>query len=274
MNDSKSVDHLSKREQDEAAQRAPLRSPVIYEVIRQDGEEELSRPLISLWWSGLAAGIALSSSVFAKGSLLAVVPEGAVWAPLVVNFGYPLGFLIVILGRLQLFTENTITVVLPVLADFTRANLQCTARLWAVVLGANLTGTFISALVALHLGLLPANILDASLEIARHFAVRTPGEMLLHGVPAGFLIAALVWLLPTSRANEFWVITVITYFIGLGGMAHVVAGSGEAFLLLLHGEISIMDTALRLILPSLVGNIIGGTFLFTLIAYGQVREEI
>jgi formate/nitrite transporter FocA (FNT family) len=96
----------------------------------------------------------------------------------------------------------------------------------------------------------------------------------LVGMPAGFLIASVAWILPNARGSEFWVILTITYVIALGGFSHVVAGSGEAWLLWLTGHASLFDATCRLILPSLLGNIIGGTGLFTVLAHGQVRREI
>src|SRR5690625_6258320 len=113
------VPALTKKDQDEIHQRVSLRSPLIYEIIRKDGVVELSRPARSLFWSGIAAGLALSLSVYCEGAIFQAL-EGNSWQKLASSFGYSVGFLIVILGRLQLFTENTITVVLPGLADFTR----------------------------------------------------------------------------------------------------------------------------------------------------------
>src|SRR5690606_7339090 len=105
---------LGKVEREQAADLTDVKTSVIYEVIRREGEHELQRSFSALWWSGVTAGLALSTSVLCKGFLAALLPD-APWAPLVSNFGYTLGFLIVILGRMQLFTENTIT---PVLSLF------------------------------------------------------------------------------------------------------------------------------------------------------------
>jgi formate/nitrite transporter FocA (FNT family) len=175
---------------------------------------------------------------------------------------------------LQLFTENTITAVLPLLADRTGRNLYLTARLWAVVFGANLVGTFGFALAATYGGIFPVDQLEPFLEISRHFMAKSPSEMLLHGIPAGFLIAVMVWMIPSAEGAGLWVVTMATYLIALGDLTHVVAGSTEAFLLLVNGEIGIWKTVGGFLVPTFVGNVIGGTVLFTLLAYGQVREEI
>lgn len=250
-----------------------MRSPLIYEAIRREGMEELERPNRSLAWSGFAAGIAMSFSVYGKGAIYEAT-KGASWAELVSNFGYSLGFVIVVLGRLQLFTENTITVVLPLLSEYSWRRLTCTMRLWAIVLTANLLGTFISALCAIKFNILPQSKLETVLAGSSHLQSYSALEVLSYGVPAGFLVAAMVWLMPASRGNEFLVIVSLTYLIGLGGWTHVIAGSTEWFMLALNNSISWNSCLLEGIIPALAGNIIGGTFLFALFSYGQVREEL
>jgi formate/nitrite transporter FocA (FNT family) len=253
--------------------RLRLHSTVVYDTIRRDGEEELRRPLTSLWWSGVGAGLAISSSVVAEGVLHSHLPQ-ADWTVLISSFGYCVGFLIVVLGRLQLFTENTITAILPLLADTTRLRTLQTARLWGVVFLANLVGTAAAAGVSAALGIATDEQLRALIEVSLPLADKTAMETLLSGIPAGFLIAAMVWMLPSSQNFEFWVILVITYVIGIGGFSHVIAGSTEAFLLIFQSRLSVAEGLFGFLLPCLAGNVIGGTLLFALLAYGQVKEEI
>jgi formate/nitrite transporter FocA (FNT family) len=264
---------FSKDELEDIEERLRLRVPLVYQIIRTEGEEELARPFGSLWWSGVAAGLSISMCVIAEGLLLQNLPD-TVWRPLIVNFGYCTGFLIVVLGRLQLFTENTITAVLPVLSKPSGRSIMLTTRLWAVVLSANLVGTFIFALTTRYFGIFTAGQIDGFLLVSRHFMEKSALEMLLHGIPAGFLIAAMVWMIPSARGMEFLVITLITYAIALGNFSHVVAGSAEAFLLLAFGEIGIWKTLGGFLLPAFIGNVLGGTVLFALLAYGQVKEEM
>jgi hypothetical protein len=89
-----------------------LPAPLIYEIVRRMGEEEMERPITSLWWSGVAAGLSISFSLLAQAILQAHLPDSS-WRPPLTSLGYPVGFLIVVLGRQQLFTENTITPVPP-----------------------------------------------------------------------------------------------------------------------------------------------------------------
>lgn len=265
--------NLDEREKDEVEEHLPLRAPMIYEIVRRQGLEELRRPVHSLWWSGLAAGIALSTSVYFESFLHHYLPD-AHWRPLVENFGYSFGFLLVILGRLQLFTENTITVVLPLLIQRNLRALRGVARLWGVVLCANIVGTLLSAAIAVYGGIAEPQHLEAALALARSYVDNTPMEMLLKGIPAGFLVATLVWTLPGSRGNEFWVIVAVTYVIALGGLTHVVAGATEVFMLVFTGEVEPLRSVVAYLLPTLVGNIVGGTMLFSVLAYGQISEEL
>tara|TARA_R110001583_G_C5543167_1_gene399612 strand:- start:106 stop:960 length:855 start_codon:yes stop_codon:yes gene_type:complete len=250
-----------------------LRVPVVYEIVREEGREDLKRPLPSLWWSGVAAGLCISMSVVSEGLLERGLPASD-WRPLVSNFGYCVGFLIVVLGRLQLFTENTITAVIPLLTKPSWHNLTLMARLWSVVFAANLVGTFLFAVAVEHSAIFSPEQTESFLEIFRHFMAKTPSEMLLHGIPAGFLIAAMVWMIPSAKGSEFWVIVMMTYLIALADLAHVVAGSTEAFMLLLAGETSLYQTFVGFMLPALLGNVIGGTLIFSLLVYGQVKDEM
>jgi formate/nitrite transporter FocA (FNT family) len=154
------------------------------------------------------------------------------------SLGYSVGFVIVILGRLQLFTENTITVVLPVLKDCSRLNMQRTARLWGIVFIANMMGSLVFALVATLRRILPPEQLEAALTVSHHLLEYSALRTLLYGIPAGFGVASIVWLMPSAKGSEFWIIVMTTYMIALGGLTHVVAGSTAWFLLALAGDMS------------------------------------
>jgi formate/nitrite transporter FocA (FNT family) len=238
-----------------------------------EGREDLHRPSISLWWSGLAAGISISFSMLAMAILSLYLPD-AQWTPLVASAGYSVGFLIVVLSRQQLFTENTITVVLPLLANFSKRNFYLTGRMWAIVFTANLTGTLIAALFCTFSPAFGADMRAEMLEVSRHATDHPWNDLLFKGIVAGFLIAAMVWLIPSSKGAEFYVILMITYLIAVGGFAHIIAGSAEAFMLVLAGEMGVGHMAWNFLTPVLLGNVFGGTALFALISYAQVMREM
>ena len=264
---------ISEREVRDVEEMATPRTPVIYEVVRRLGDEEMKRPATSLWWSGVAAGLSISFSLLSQAVIETYLPA-APWRPLVSSFGYCVGFLIVVLGRQQLFTESTITVVLPVLSDLTWTSVWRMARLWAIVLVANLVGTLFAALFCTFSPVLSGDIADGMLAISRELLELTWWQMAFRGVASGFLIAAMVWMIPSAEGAKFWVITVMTYLIAAGGFTHIVAGSMEAYLLVIAGDWQWWQMLGGFMVPVLVGNIVGGTALFALISYAQVMEEI
>lgn len=267
----------SKADTSEEAQIESIESlptSVVFEAIRREGEHELSRPSSALWWSGVAAGLAISTSVLSKGLLVSVLPD-AVWTPAVSNLGYTVGFLIVILARMQLFTENTITPILPLFLAPSRGKLLQIARLWGIVFAANVTGCLIAAFVMTIGDLLPAERFAGIMAVSEHYAHASPLQHLLRGIPAGFMIAALVWILPRmADSGEVLMIIIVTYMIGLGDMSHVVAGSTELFILVIEGKLGLSAAVLGGILPAFTGNVIGGTGIFAALTYAQVREEL
>ncbi|GGC79097.1 formate/nitrite transporter family protein [Marinobacter halophilus] len=265
---------LTPKERDTVAEHGGLTSLTLYSIILREGEEELRRPNISLWWSGVAAGLGISTSVLVEGTIRSNLGSDHPYLTLIESLGYSFGFVLVILCRLQLFTENTITVVLPVLAQPTRDRFYCTARLWGIVLGANLCGTFITATIMVHGNILPVDTFAAILEISHHLATLTPAETLLRGIPSGFFIAAIVWMLPSAKRSEVLVIVMFTWLIAAGEFTHVIAGSNEIFTLVLNGDMNIFTALIYHISPVLIGNILGGTGLFAMLTYGQVHEEM
>src|SRR6185295_15631412 len=252
---------------------ATPRTPVIYEVVRRLGEEEMLRPATSLWWSGVAAGLSISFSLLAQAILRTHLPD-APWEPLVTSFGYCVGFIMAVLSRQQLFTESTITAVLPVAAEFTWKNVGRMTRLWAIVLAANLAGTLFAALFCTYAPVLSTEIYDDMLAISRDLLAYSWWEMVFRAIASGFLMAAMVWLMPGAERTQFHVITMMTWLIAVGGFTHIVAGSMEAYLLVLAGDWAWWQMIVQFIPPVLIGNMIGGTALFALIAYAQVMDEI
>ena len=264
---------ISEHEVEDVEEMSTPRTPVIYEVVRRLGEEEMERPLTSLWWSGLAAGLSISFSLLAQAILREHLPD-APWRVLIAGFGYSVGFLIVILGRQQLFTESTITAVLPVLKDLNAANLWRMGRLWAIVLTANLAGTLFAALFCTYFPVDPARPLRRH---ARH-QPRDGGADLVADV-----LARRVVRLPDRDDG-------VDAAVGrecqdAGDRADDLADRGRrlhahrrrqhgGLLLVLAGDWEWWRLLGRFFAPVLLGNMVGGTALFALISYAQVMEEI
>ncbi len=198
----------------------------------------------------------------------------ATWEPLLSSFGYAAGFLIVILGRQQLFTESTLTAVLPVISKPSWGGLGAIARVWCVVLTANAFGCILVATGFITIELVPAKVGAAIVDASVHLTHLSAHQVFVRGIGAGFLVAAMVWMMPATQGGEFALISFTAWLIALGGFTHVVAGMVEISALVLTGNLSATDGIFTLTLPMLAGNILGGTFLFTVLAYAQVHEEV
>ena len=196
-------------------------------------------------------------------------------APGVQRLAIPVGFLMVILARQQLFTETTITGC-PAAAGGIHPQdlLPRMLRMWGLVLTANFAGTLVAALFCSFTPGLEGSLRQAMLDISMHTLAHGWFEMLVSGISAGFLIAVLVWLMPSAEGAEFQMIVVLTSLIAAGGFHHIVAGSMEAFMLVLAGQESVAQILFGFIVPVLIGNVLGGTALFGVLSYAQVMKEI
>jgi formate/nitrite transporter FocA (FNT family) len=221
----------------------------------------------------VAAGLSISFSLLAEAVLRLHLPESP-YRPLITALGFPVGFLMVVLGRQQLFTENTITMVLPVMASPTATNFRRLGRVWSIVLLANLAGTLVAALFCTFTPAISPEVRGAMLEISQHALDKGWVEMVFRGITAGFLMAAMVWLLPSADSTQLHVVAVMTYLIAISDSVHIVTGSVQAFLLLANGQGDAWTLLGGFALPVLAGNIIGGTVLFAMISYAQVMQEI
>ncbi|MFP7673842.1 formate/nitrite transporter family protein [Marivita sp. S0852] len=262
------------RKEDEAVEEAAHLSPrLIFEAIRRSGEEELKRPMRALWYSGIAAGILISFSVLGEALLRSHLPDSE-WRYVIENAGYTFGFLLVILGRMQLFTENTITTVVPVVINPSKSAFRRTARLWSVVLIANVVGAFAVATFFAYSPVLADDVRQAFMDLSYHATGMPPLEGFLRGIPAGILIAALVWMLPSSEHNQVSIIVIFTWLIALGDFTHIVAGSVEMAFLAVQGLIGVQQAVLGFFIPVLLGNVAGGTVIFTVLAWAQIKPEV
>ncbi|HTK85705.1 MAG TPA: formate/nitrite transporter family protein, partial [Patescibacteria group bacterium] len=143
-----------------------------------------------------------------------------------------------------------------------------------IVLAANLAGTLFAALFCTFTPALSGDVYNGMLEISRDLLAYGWWEMVFRAIAAGFLMAAMVWLMPGAEGAQFHVITLMTWLIAVGGFTHIVAGSMESYLLVFSGEWVWWRMISDFMIPVLIGNMIGGTALFALIAYAQVMDEI
>jgi len=266
---------LTQREKDEAQDRTSVSATVVHETVRYDGEEELHRPVSALAWSGLAAGMSMGFSLVAMALFRAYLPDRP-WRPLIVRLGYPMGFLIVIIARQQLFTENTLTAIIPLLARRDLKTFVRVIRLWTVVLLANLAGAHLFAWVVGATPMFQPEVRSAMLALAKEAADVTFGVAILRGIFAGWLIAMVVWMLAAVDTGRIAIIVFMTYIVGLASLTHIIAGSVEVLFLVMVGAKSWGSVVVGYMLPTLIGNIIGGVSLTAAINHAQAvagRED-
>lgn len=269
LTDDAIVPELSERQTQEAEDRTSVSAIVVHEAIRKDGDEELQRPWSALAWSGLAAGLSMGFSFVAEALLRAYLPD-APWRPLIVNLGYPLGFLIVIIGRQQLFTENTLTAIIPLLARRNWTTFFSVLRLWAIVLVSNLVGAHIFAWTIANTQVLRPEVQHALQELATAAADVSFPTAVVRGIFAGWLIAMVVWMNAATDSGKIPIIVIMTYVVGLAGLTHIVAGSAEVLFLVMIGAKSWISFVGGYVVPTLIGNILGGVALVSALNHAQV----
>ncbi len=265
--------HLDDDDQKLAAEHTAPHALIIHELVREEGEAGLRRPSSALAWSGLAAGLSMGFSFLSLALIQSSLPEVA-WRRLVDSAGYTVGFLIVILGRQQLFTETTVTAVLPLLTNRTWETLREVLRFWTVVLLANLAGALAFAALISPPGLFPDPVRQALVDTGREAVGGAFGPTMLRAVLAGWLIALIVWIMPSARSARLFVILILTYVVALGRFSHTVAGTVDAGFLVFSGNGTVLQFLWRFLAPTLLGNAIGGIALVALLNHAPLAATL
>jgi formate-nitrite transporter family protein len=264
------IPELPEQERKQAEERTALRAAVIHEAIRIEGDGELRRPVSALAWSSWVAGLSMGFSMLAEGLLQAHLPNTP-WRPIITKFGYTVGFLMVILGRQQLFTENTLTAIIPLFARRDLKTLWKVIRLWIVVLTGNIAGALAFAATVSHSNIVPPQVHAAFTEIGFTAITGSFGTIFIKAVFAGWLIAAMVWMMPVAESG-IAIVIVMTYLVGLGEFQHVIVVSIEVLFLVTSGAIQ-WTAYLACLVPTLMGNIVGGVLLVAFFNHAQVVSD-
>jgi formate-nitrite transporter family protein len=263
---------LEPNERVKVREEESLNARITHEVVRIEGEKELERTSAALWWAALAGGLSMGFSLVGEGLLRAHLPDTN-WRPLVTKLGYPIGFIIITLASHQLFTENTITPIVPLLRKKTLAVLRNVARLWAVVFVGNIVGVIMFAWILGRTELFEPNVKEAFHDIGLEAIKATFLVTLLRGVVAGWLIALMVWMLPAASSSKVAVIGIMTYVVGVGGFAHIIAGSADVIFLVATGVIGWGTYLSAFMIPALLGNIVGGLTFVAAPNHAQVETD-
>jgi formate/nitrite transporter FocA (FNT family) len=244
-------------------------APVIYERVKREAAEELDRPLPALGFSGLFAGATIGFGPLASAAAAAAL-AGHRDARLIGAIFFPIGFIAVIIGRAQLFTENTLYPVTLVLDE--RRHLVATLRLWVVVLGANLIGVVLFALVVTKTGALAPDVVANVAENGQRAAAGSWASFFWSAVLGGWALALVAWVIQSSGAiiGQITLIWTLVFFVGLLGLDHSVSTTLEVLCAVFKSDVH-LGHALLWLTVVVLGNIAGGVLITAVLNYGQVR---
>jgi formate/nitrite transporter FocA (FNT family) len=239
----------------------------IYKQVAANARQELKRSSVALAISGFAGGIFMGLSAMGTAIALAMLGHTPGFQ-MISRMFYPLGFIVVIIGRAQLFTENTLYPVALVLAE--KREFWNTLRLWAVVLPSNVLGAFaFAALASLPPTLNPHFVAELS-QLGLDALANPSATVFWSGVMGGWIIALAAWLVSGSHSitGSVMIIWMLTFIVGLGNFAHCIATSGEILVAILTHHAA-WSSYPRWFCPAVLGNICGGVGMVTLLEYGQ-----
>ncbi|MFB6165274.1 MAG: formate/nitrite transporter family protein [Haloarculaceae archaeon] len=240
----------------------------------EKGVLEIDRPNVGIALSGLSAGLDIGFGPLLMAMVLST-PDGGL-SPLVREFlvasAYAIGFVFVVIGRSDLFTEHTTLALIPVLDR--EASLADLARLWGIIYGANLLGAVAFAALAVFVG--PAYDVvhtSAFAELAAPLVRFSWWATLLAAVLAGWLMGLLSWLVTASRNTVGAIIMtwLVAMVIGYGHLPHSIAGTIEVLFGVFSGHVSVA-AYLRFLVLSTIGNVVGGTVFVGLLKYGHATQ--
>jgi formate/nitrite transporter FocA (FNT family) len=261
----------AEKEPDAAAHQKNLARPSaedIYQQVATNARQELKRSNAALAISGFGGGAFMGLSALGTAIAVALIGDSP-RAHMISRMFYTLGFIVVIVGRSQLFTENTLYPVALVLAE--KKELWNTLRLWAVVLPANVAGAFAFAVLMSWTPALNPAYVESLSRLGAAALAHPAGAVFWSGVIGGWMIALAAWLVSGSHSitGSVAVIWLLTYIVGLGDFAHCIASSGEIFVTVLLHRAPWMAYP-EWFFPAVLGNICGGVGLVTILEYGQV----
>ena len=251
-----------------------LSAKQIHDNVLGSAETELHRRMGPLLYSAVAAGLTIGLSFLASAFLRMQGHEEST-KHLLATAGYPLGFIFVVLSRNELFTENTLEPVIPLLHRHDGYTLRSVGRLWALLIIGNMIGALAFALLLAHTDMVPERMRHDMLELTRKATELGFGLTFYRAIFAGWLLAALTWMLAATseRITQVLLIIIATAPIAAFEFSHSIAGSVEAFYRAGVGDASWVDMVVNFTVPALLGNAVGGVTVVTLLNFGQAQDD-
>lgn len=242
----------------------------IFQRVNASAEEEIDRGTRLLFFSGLAAGTSIGATFFGRAVMTAAYPNDPIGLG---SLLYPLGFVMIVLGGYQLFTENTLT---PVMLVLTRlASIPSLLRLWGIVLLANVVGAAAIAFMFAQTGILNPAVAEAAHGFGEHALSVSWADLFFKGIVAGGLVATMVWLVHAARdtITRFFVVYLIMFLIPAGDLFHCITGTFEVLYLVFAGSASLFSVFTGFFVPVVLGNTVGGVFFVALVNYGMTAQR-
>jgi formate/nitrite transporter FocA (FNT family) len=238
----------------------------ILRTVIEDGQSQLERASAGLAFSGLVAGLCVSFGAVAT-AVFAGLTGGPGLVPILFS---PLGFIIVIVGQAELFTAHTVNASAATLKDF--GYMRSLLRLWVVIFVFNLLGTVFFAAFMVYGKVLSPSALGFLIEEANKLLGYGFWSMIIKGVLGGWLVGLMPWLVASSEdtISEFFSVYALALLVPAAGLPHCIVGSVEFLMGVFAGEIPPLQFLGAFLLPTTIGNVIGGLFLVTLLNWGQV----
>jgi formate/nitrite transporter FocA (FNT family) len=276
-------DHMNQESQearDRSQSGAPAGGRVVRDIFSTDeifqrivasADEEMGRSMRILFFSGLAAGLSIGLSFLARAALTAHLPDGA--STVLGNLLYPIGFLFIVIGNYQLYTENTLS---PVTLVLTRlASVPALLYIWGIVLFANVIGATAVAYVLAVTGVFEPEAAAVARDIGLHGLEASWGDLFIKGIFAGWLVAGMVWIIHAVRESitRFLSVYLIMFLIPTADLYHCIVGACEAMYIVFIGEATLASAAGDFFLPVVLGNTLGGVLLVAILNYGQTEDH-
>ncbi len=234
-------------------------------------DEEISEKPRGLFFSGLTAGFAIVLTLIGHATGSAQFPNNTFLAALL----YPIGFIYIILGRYQLYTENTLPPVKLVLMRL--ASIPLLLRLWGIVLFSNILGTILGTFVMVHTNMLSQEVQEAAIGFVRHALMLSWWDIFFRALFAGWLVAGVVWINMAAKdtITRFALVYLVFFTIAACELFHVVTTAAEVLFVGFydHSLFEIGQLFTQFWLPVLLGNTIGGVLVFTFVGYAQSERK-
>ncbi|MBB3061561.1 formate/nitrite transporter family protein [Microbulbifer rhizosphaerae] len=250
------------------------------EILQEQMEaslHEYERDNRSLFLSSIAAGLEIGFSFFLMAAFYThfYTQVDREMLYFITSLSYPIGFVMVIIGRSDLFTEHTTLAILPVLDG--RQRWRSLGRIWSVIYAGNMLGAMIFSLIFVRFVALSQHIDGGVFDYYEaKMVVDSDSGMFLGAIFAGWLMGLLGWVVTSSSdtIGRIVVISVITFLIGFGGLAHCIAGAVAIFSAWFgtEGGVGIVGI-LRFLGLATLGNIVGGSIFVGLLKYGYIATS-